>query len=47
VDIVDIDLRGMGCGGMDWTYLPQDRNQWRAVVNKIMNARVPKMMGNS
>jgi hypothetical protein len=31
----------MGRYGMDWIDLAQDRDQWRAVVNTIMNLRVP------
>jgi hypothetical protein len=32
---------------MDWIDLAQVRNQWRALVNTVMNLRVPKMLGNS
>jgi hypothetical protein len=41
VDNIKIDLREIEWGGMDWIDLAQDRNQWRAVVNMIMNLRVP------
>jgi hypothetical protein len=32
---------GMGWDGMDWIYLAQDRDQWRVLVNTVMNLRVP------
>jgi hypothetical protein len=32
-----MDLREIGWGGMDWIDLAQDRDQWRALMNKIMN----------
>jgi hypothetical protein len=35
-----MDLREIGWGGMDWIDLHQDRDQWRAFVNTIMNLRV-------
>jgi hypothetical protein len=31
---------GIGWCGMDWTYMDQDRDQWRALVNTVMNLRV-------
>jgi hypothetical protein len=36
-----MDLREIGWGGMDWTGLAQDRDQWRALVNMVMNLWVP------
>jgi hypothetical protein len=36
-----MDLREMGCGGMDWFELAQNRDKWRALVNEIMSLRVP------
>jgi hypothetical protein len=34
-------LREIGCDGMDWIELAQDRDQWRALVNTVMNLQVP------
>jgi hypothetical protein len=36
-----MDLREIGCGCMDWIDLAQDRDQGRALVNTVMNLRVP------
>jgi hypothetical protein len=41
VDNIKMDLRGIGWSGMDWIDLAQDRDQWRAFVNMVMNFRVP------
>jgi hypothetical protein len=35
-----MDLRGIRWGGVDWINLAQDTDQWRALVNTIMNLRV-------
>jgi hypothetical protein len=39
-DVIRIDLREIGLGGVDWIRLVQDRNRWRAVVSAVMNLRV-------
>jgi hypothetical protein len=41
VDNIKMDLREIGWDGMDWIDLVQDRDQWRALLNTVVNLRVP------
>jgi hypothetical protein len=36
-----VDLREIGLDGVDWIGMAQDRDQWRALVNMVLNLRVP------
>jgi hypothetical protein len=38
---IKMDLHVVGCGGMDWIELAQDRESWWALVSTVMNLRVP------
>jgi hypothetical protein len=41
VDHIQMDLREIGRDGADWMDMAQDRDQWRALVNTVLNLRVP------
>jgi hypothetical protein len=43
---IKISLQEVGCGGIDWIELAQDRDRRRELVNAAMNLRVPKNEGN-
>jgi hypothetical protein len=41
VDNIKMDLREIGWDGVDWIDRAQDRDQWRALMNTVLNLRVP------
>jgi hypothetical protein len=43
-DNIITNLTGMGWKGVDWMQLAQDRDQWQALVNTVMNLRVPRIL---
>jgi hypothetical protein len=45
VDNIKMDLREIGWVGMDWIDLAEDRDQWRALVNTVMNRQVSQNVG--
>jgi hypothetical protein len=40
-DNIKMDLQDVGCGVINWIKLAQDRDKWRAILNAVMNLRVP------
>jgi hypothetical protein len=44
---IKMELQEVGCGGTDWIKLAQDRENWQALVNKVMNFGFHKMWGIS
>jgi hypothetical protein len=45
-DNIEIDLQEVGCESMDWMKVAQERDRWWALVNAVMNLRVPYNAGN-
>jgi hypothetical protein len=45
VDNIKMDLREIGWDGVDWIDMAQYRDQWRALVNTVLNLRVPQNAG--
>jgi hypothetical protein len=41
VDVIRMDLGEVGCGDVDWIGPAKDRNMWSALVNSVLNLRVP------
>ena len=38
---IKMDLHAVGCGSMDWIEVAQDRDRWRALVNAVIDLRIP------
>jgi hypothetical protein len=40
-DNIKMNLQEVGCGGVDWIELVEERDRWRALVSVVMKLRVP------
>jgi len=40
-DNIKVDHQEVGCGGLNWNKLAEDKDRWRALVNAVMNLRLP------
>jgi hypothetical protein len=45
-DKVKMNLKEIGWEDLDWVHLTQDKDQWRGLMNTVMNLRVPLNVGN-
>ena len=45
-DNIKMDLQVVGCGGMDWIEVAQDRDRWQALVNVVKNLWLPRNVEN-
>jgi hypothetical protein len=45
-DNIRTDLKEIGCEGVDWLHVAQDRDQWQAVVNRVMKLWIPESVEN-
>ena len=39
-DNIKMDIQEVGCGGVEWLYVAQDRDRWQLVVSVVMNLMV-------
>jgi hypothetical protein len=46
MDNIKMDLGEIGWGDMDWIYIAQDRDKWRALVNRVINFLFYKILGS-